>query len=93
MEFVIGIAAVAGLLWSLRQARVRADFSQEHGQQIAAENEMIAQTWRASHPKEKRLVVRREFRPQVPWPPTVRIRQKFKREVRPKRTIFTHTAE
>ena len=78
----IGLGVAAGF-FRARQAKVKADFLQQHGDQIEAENERIANDWRASKPRKKRLLVDREFKPPVLLAPTVRVKQKFKRDPRP----------
>ena len=81
MEILIGIA-VAGLLFGLRQDSMRSEFLRKHGSQIKEENETIADAWRASNPREKKLVVKRTFKPPGLLSPTVRMRKKFKRDKR-----------
>ena len=82
IEFVIG-AGVAGVAFLFRQDRVQRDFLEKHEELIDKENERIADAWRASNPDKKKLVIDRKFKPPVFLPPTIHMRQTFKRDTRP----------
>jgi len=82
IEFVIG-AGVAGVAFLVRQDRVQREFVEKHEKLIDKENERIANTWRASNPDKKKLVIDRKFKPPVFLPPTIHMRQTFRRDSRP----------
>jgi len=79
---VLGIAAAA-LLFAKRQYRVEREFLEEHGDRIERENQRIVRAWRASRPRQKKLVIDRTFTPPVLLPPKVGVRRKYKRDPRP----------
>ena len=86
LEILTSIAAV-GLLFSARQARIRSAFLKQHGGRIRQENEAIAANWRSHHPQKKRFLVERAFKPEVFLAPTVRVRQRFRRDGRSRRPV------
>ena len=81
VEIVIIGTAVA--LFGVRQAKVRSEFLEENREKIEQENEHIAQVWRACNPRERKLIIDRKFKPPVFLAPTIRIKQKFKRDLSP----------
>ena len=81
IEASIGVA-LAGLIFKLRQARIRRQFVKQHGSQIRTENEAVAEVWRHRRPKEKKLVVERTFRPDGFLAPTITVKQRFRRDRR-----------
>ena len=78
IETTVGVA-LAGLLFSIRQAGIRRKFIKQHGLQIRTENEAIAETWRSSHPKTERLLVKRKFKTNGFLAPTITTKQRFRR--------------
>lgn len=79
----IGIGAAAMLL-AKRQSRVKAKFLQQHQEKIEEENQRVAEKWRASQPRKRKLVIERTFKPPVFLAPRIKIKRKFKRNPRPR---------
>lgn len=79
---IVGLAGVA-LSFAARQRRVKNNFLRWHGDAIKDENEQLAEAWRAADPPEEIFIIDREFKPPVFLAPTVRVKQKFRRDPQP----------
>jgi hypothetical protein len=79
---VLGAGALMALV-ARRRARLKTEFLKDCQERIERENELVAENWRSSNPKERKLVIERTFRPPGFLAPKIRIKEKFRRNPRP----------
>ena len=76
---LLGLGMVGAAMFA-RQNSNRARYRRALEWQVEDENEQITRTWRASHPRERRLTITREIKPSGPMGPTIRIEKTYRRD-------------
>lgn len=79
---VLGLGG-AGFLIAKRMFRIEKEFLEEHGDRIEQENERVVEAWRASRPRQRKLVIQRTFKPPGFLRPVIGVKRKYKRDPRP----------